>query len=498
MSGWTPALVLSLHLSLTLPIQSHVPLTPAQAQEQAQTLLGKRPDRVDSYVSEEEKISYVAFSSETPAIWVEAEKTQKQGYEEVWIYEQVPGSDGLRQVWYERNLWPGLNSWSIEGFAKLSGEQEPSLRIRASWHGATGCGGTRLGLYSLAQNRLFWIDYQQDCEATGMPKLRISEKEAVSDPSILNYLRAWGHDEDEKGNLRSHLLNYELARFEQLWIDTNGQRPCPAEWGTSSLAAWKSSRVGRPVPYRSRELRGKPIVALEDGRFQWLSYFKGGVGLYDSQAHQYSLIYLPAGNYDWSQKLVVIGPWVYIQDCLDHWAVRFNKTTHTIERGDFDDVVGSLDTGVYPATQSGSAAAAVRTGKKDATAPKIHPYDLVKNPFAYRNREVQLDVGSWPYVLNGQVYRWVSIVGGAWGGIQFQRMLTEDEALYNVKILDMNGAASELATVGQLVVLVPSANSQLDPGRVWLVKPLGVETGTNYFGAVIQTPKVEFLKYADD
>jgi len=478
------------------PIQARVPLTPAQAQEQAQTLLGKRPDRVDSYVSEEEKISYVAFSSETRTVWVEAEKTQKPGYEEVWIYKQVPGSDALRQVWYERNLWPSLNYWSIDGFARISGEKSPALRLRAAWHGATGCGGTRLGLYSIVQNRLFWIDYQQDCGATGMPKLLISEKDAVTDPLILNYLRTWGHEEDENGNLRGR--PGEFSKFEQLWNDANGQRPCPADWATSSLSAWKSSRIERPMPYRNRDLYGKPHIVLEDGRFEWLSYFKGPVGVYDTQAQRYSLVYLPNNRYDWSEKLVVIGSWLYIQGCADHWAVRFNKTTHTLERGDFDDVVGSLDTGVYPVTPSGTAAAAVRTENKVATVPSIHPYDLVQNPFAYRGRIVQLDVGSWPYVLNGQVYRWVPMVDVTWAGIQFRRMLTENEALYDVRGLDLRDAASGLTTLGQLIVLVPNASSRPHPGRIWLVRPLGVETGTNYFGAGIQVPKLQFLKYADE
>ena len=62
----------------------------------------------------------------------------------------------------------------------------------------------------------------------------------------------------------------------------------------------------------------------------------------------------------------------------------------------------------------------------------------------------------------------------------------------------MDNAASGLTTMGQLVVLVPSADSQLNTGRMWLVRPLGVETGTNLYGAVIQTPKVQFLKYIDD
>jgi hypothetical protein len=90
------------------------------------------------------------------------------------------------------------------------------------------------------------------------------------------------------------------------------------------------------------------------------------------------------------------------------------------------------------------------------------------------------------------------MAGGTMRGIQFQRMLTENEALYDVMGLDMKDASSGLRTIGQLLVLVPNPRPQPHPGSVWLVRPLGVETGTNYFGAVIQTPKVQFLRYTDE
>jgi hypothetical protein len=474
-----------------------VPLTPARAQQIAEALLGKRPDRVDRYVSEEEKTTYVAFSSETPQLWVEAERTQKPGYEEVWIYKQLPGADQFQQIWYERSLWPDLNYWSIDGFVSIAGEKLPFLRLRAMWHGATGCGGTRLGVYSISREKLFWIDYQQDCEAFGDPKLRIDEKEASDHQPIRKFLKDWGHEEDEKGRLRSHSLNPDMEKFEQLWIDANIQRPCPDNWATSSLTRWKTSAIGQLIPYRSRDLYGKPHVVLDDEQYQWLSYFKGGLGEFDTHTHQYFLVYLPHSRYDWSQKVVIIGSWVYIQDC-DHWAVRFNKNTHALERADFDSIVGTLDTGVYPTTHSASSSPVASTQKKESAVPLIHPYDLVQNPFAFRGREVHLDIGSWPYVLNGQVYRWGPMAGAAMTGIRFQRMLTENEALYDVMALDLNDASSGLRAVGQLIVLVPNPSPQPHPGGLWLVRPLGVETGTNYFGAVIQTPKVQFVKYVDE
>jgi hypothetical protein len=479
------------------PVQAQFPLTPAQAQETAQELLGKRPDRVDRYVSEEEKTAYIAFSSETPRVWLEAEKTSKPGYEEVWIYKQVPGVDRLQQVWYERSLWPDLDYWSLDGFVSIPSEKSPLLRLQATWHGATGCGGTRLGVYSISWDKLFWIDYQQDCGAFGEPKLIIDESQASDYQPIRKFLKDWGHEQDEKGHLRSHSLNPEMEKFEQMWIDANVQRPCPDDWALlSSRTTWKASGTAKLMPYRSRDLYGNPHIVLDDGQYQWLSYFKGGVGEYDTHTRQYSLVYLPQSRYYWSQKIVIIGSWVYIQDC-DHWAVRFNKNTHTIERGDFGSIVGLLDSGVYPTTPLATPPPLASTQKKEATVPLIHAYDLLKNPFAFRGREVQLDVESWPWILNGAVYRWNPMVSSVMTGIRFERMISENEALYDVMALDINDADSGLRPIGQLIVLIPSPSQEPRPGSLWLVRPLGVATGSNYFGAVIQTPKVQFLRYVD-
>ena len=353
-----------------------------------------------------------------------------------------------------------------------------------------------MGVYSISREKLFWIDYQQDCDAFGKPKLIIDDKQASDHQPIRKFLKDWGQEEDEKGQLRSHSLNPEIEKFEQMWMDANVQRPCPDSWATSPLAAWQTSGTAKLIPYRSRDLYGNPQTVLDDGQYQWLSYFKGGLAEYDTHRNQYFLVYLPYGRYDWPKKIVVIESWVYIQEC-DHWAVRFNKNTHAIERGDFDTTVGSLDTGVYPSTQPASPSPMASPQKKEATVPRIHAYDLVKNPFAFRGREVQLDIGSWPWILNGAVYRWNPMVSSVMTGIRFERMISENEALYDVMALDINDADSGLRPIGQLIVLIPSPSQEPRPGSLWLVRPLGVATGSNYFGAVIQTPKVQFLRYVD-
>ena len=414
-------------LTAEKPIQPQAPLTPPEAQERAQALLGESPDRVEIYFSIEDKLNYLAFSIRVLDTLIETQKNWKRGRDEVWIYKEDPYSHLLKQVWYERDFWHDLAGWALDGFVSVQGQRAPCLRIKGSW-GGSSVSGTRLGLYSVEGSKLNWVEYSINSSQTGLRKVAADYRNAP-DAGLLGYLKSWGHELGEDSRTLPDIEG--IQQLEQSWIDANGQKACPQNWVTSSLSQWKTSGNDKLIPYRTRKLGNEPRPVLDDGPYQWLSYFRGGVGGYSKQNGSYFLLYVPKDGYNASKKLVVIGAWLYIQDCVgDHWAVRFNKTTHSIERGDFDDIVGSLDTGVYPATRSNKASAAVRTETKDATVPIIHPYDLVKNPFAHRGSAVRLDVGSWPYMLNGQVFRWISNADVRLGGGYSSRKCSQKTKRY--------------------------------------------------------------------
>jgi len=457
------------------PAQRHAPLTPAQAREKAQALLGGPPGRVEFYYCEDEKLNYLAFSS----------SRQPLG-SEVWLYKESDGSQDFRQQWHEVF---DVFSVAPDRFFLLPGEKLPFLRLEGAY-GGNAAGNTRLALYSVKADSITWVDYQEDWSVGGHEKVTVDETH-VSDPDLRKYLESWAHTE---GVDRPRIPSdpEELVNVEQAWIDANGHMTS----GVVKISFYKNLRVGGE--HVRLDDNHSVFASVPDGRYVWYTIFKGPVGGYDKITGQYFMVYVPESRYDWATGLKVVGPWLYIAPNNENWKLRFNKTTHQLEQGDFPSIVDSHETGASSAARLGAAGAAAITGQKNATPLRIHPFDLLKNPYVYRGKVVELDVGSWPYVLNGQVYRWAPIVGPTWAGIEFDRMLTENEALYNVKGLDINDASGGLRTLGQMVVLVPSANSQLNPGRVWLVRPLGVESGTNYFGAVIQTPKVQFLKYADE
>ena len=81
-------------------------------------------------------------------------------------------------------------------------------------------------------------------------------------------------------------------------------------------------------------------------------------------------------------------------------------------------------------------------------------------------------------------------------GLRFNRMVSEDTALYDVMALDStNHMDSEM--IGQIAVIVSQGQEELDLGRYWEVEPLGIAEGTNTFGATLTVPRVRFWRYGD-
>ena len=326
-------------------------LTETQIGRAAEALIGEKPDQIETYFSKPENLEYFAFTVRTPNGW---------GREQVWVYEQPLGSGAMELVWKADRLWPGMDRYELPaGFVRLNGETAPCLRLKA-YEGGMAAGTNRLGLFCIGDRHLFWVDYWSDfgpSARTGVQHVKISGDNAA-EPSVRAYLLSWGHK--LKLDVSPHYPAIDaVRRVQQLWLDANGRKPCsyqrtePYAW-----ERWKTNQVDKLTPYATRTLLKNPLVVLDEGRYQWLSYpgpndsatvgsALAGVGRYDKRLHRYDLVYVPDSSFDYYKKLVIMGNWLYIQDCDDHWAVRFNTATHRLQRGDFDDIVGTLATGIY-------------------------------------------------------------------------------------------------------------------------------------------------------
>jgi hypothetical protein len=136
----------------------------------------------------------------------------------------------------------------------------------------------------------------------------------------------------------------------------------------------------------------------------------------------------------------------------------------------------------------------------DFVAVTLHPHDLLRNPFLYKGKRVNLDALNYPSVANGQVLNWNR--GGVypgWTGLRLNKMLSETEVLYNVMSLDMAEGKPEIEEEGQLVVRLPRAlrdDEGLTVDSPWEVEPLGTFDGRSALGATISVPAVRFWRYA--
>ncbi len=131
----------------------------------------------------------------------------------------------------------------------------------------------------------------------------------------------------------------------------------------------------------------------------------------------------------------------------------------------------------------------------------LHPYDILRNPYAHKNHIISMDVASWPILYNSQLMQYTGASNAAgvrlgYSGIRLNRMLSENTALYDVMGASAVGGP-ELELLGQLAVQGPSV-SELNIQKFWDVEPLGIMEGTNGFGAQIQVPQVKFWRYTDE
>jgi hypothetical protein len=361
---------------VAMPGKTQTVLTDAQAGKAAEMLLGSKPDHVNSYFSKEKNSQYFAFTIRTSSKWDAATHTQLPARERIWIYERSAGSNAMRLVWETHQLWPDFFPKEYElpdGFVRPPGEAGPCLRFN-DYVSGNAAGTTRLGLYCIAENHLFWVDYFSEFTSsqTGLERVQVIASSNAAEPAI-RYLISWGHElhvDAPPGppsipELRQDWNDAEeVRRVQQGWLDTNGRMPCSYQQSSPfSWKGWKTDQIDKLTPYATRRLLKNPEVVLNDERYEWLSYpgahatadvgtALAGVGRYDKQLGRLELVYVPDSSFDYSKELVVLGDWLYIQDCGGRWAVRFNTVTNRLQRGDFAAVVGELKTGIYPQGRS--------------------------------------------------------------------------------------------------------------------------------------------------
>jgi hypothetical protein len=221
-------------------------ITQEQAEAFAETVLGKKPYRVETYFSPKDAISYLAFSHYTRDSWEKRPYIAEQ--ERVWLYERNKGSGKMHLVWNEPHLWPDMHGAMVtSGFVTLQGQVFPCLRMTSYW-GGMDAGTHRLGLYCVSKRQPFWVDYfsySGSSPETGLQRVKVTDVNAT-DPTIRRYLLSWGH-----------LLGLDVPpkfpnidavrRVQQMWLNANGRKACSYQLPSVRWNPWKTNQTDRPT-----------------------------------------------------------------------------------------------------------------------------------------------------------------------------------------------------------------------------------------------------------
>jgi hypothetical protein len=130
----------------------------------------------------------------------------------------------------------------------------------------------------------------------------------------------------------------------------------------------------------------------------------------------------------------------------------------------------------------------------------IHPYDLLQNPFEYKNKVVLLNVRGYPILMDGSYWRFQEDFYYKYDptgfslflGLRFDKMIGESEASYDIMAREVSGHFSSVRPVGQLIAV---AQTPPDIKRPWIVEVIGPLSGKNVVGATVTAPAVLFIRY---
>ena len=124
--------------------------------------------------------------------------------------------------------------------------------------------------------------------------------------------------------------------------------------------------------------------------------------------------------------------------------------------------------------------------------PTIAPYELIKNPFLFKNKKIILNPITHFITVNQLV-----------PSMRFKKMLDEKEAIYEVYDREYSYHTYP-EYMGEILVVFPDApNTRESDGplsyhSMWEVEPLGQIEGTNAFGGTISKPAIKFLGYVSE
>ena len=124
--------------------------------------------------------------------------------------------------------------------------------------------------------------------------------------------------------------------------------------------------------------------------------------------------------------------------------------------------------------------------------PTIAPYELVQNPFLFKNKKVKLDPFSIPMSLysGGEIHQLFDPSLGI-SGLQFNKMVDEHVAVYDIRFISNDS----LLVVFPEAPIFRSPDGPLSYRSLWYVQPIGQMEVLTSSNETFLLPAVKFLGY---
>lgn len=227
------------------------------------------------------------------------------GYETVYLLE---GSGSLYQ---KRNL--GLIEFSRSGFGVIDVDDDGYIEI----YTVSGTGGSSgYGFTVRVYDTLDGETYSLDSWGTySDPALEFSFSEnAPQKKGLKQWLL-------QKGNEHNFFYKYgdEHSAAIEDWLETHGKGFC------------KGQLTIHEFPGEIPPTEVTVMCTVDDGEFEWVSYFKGPVIGYDKSRDAYFVLYVPRYDLGHVPTMISGAQYLWLGTCIENGILAFDKATHTLE-----------------------------------------------------------------------------------------------------------------------------------------------------------------------
>ena len=233
---------------------------------------------------------------------------QSQGY---LGYETVYLLEGSGSLYQKRNL--GLFEFSRAGFGVIDVDDDGYREIYtvSKTGGSSGYGFT-VRVYDTLDDETYSLD---SWGTYSDPALEFSFSENVPQKKGLEQWLL------RKGNEHNHFYKNgdEHSAAIEDWLKTHRR------------GFYKGQLTIHEFPGEIPPIEATVMCAVDDGEFEWISYFRGHVLGYDKSGDAYFVLYVPIYGLAYVPTMVSGEQYLWLGTCIEHGILAYNKDSHILE-----------------------------------------------------------------------------------------------------------------------------------------------------------------------